>query len=247
LDWKHYADISNAIIDTAEYSNHNYQLIFDQLDELGCEHIQLRFFDSCSFESLLAILPLLDGTGILSIDLLTKYNPQIANHDYRRLLYLFPRITQWLVHSAPQNETLDHSDPCFEMVPLICTTQILNSESHCGAIHPGYFTINIETFTEAHQSNSCLNKKISIDKYGDIKNCPSMKKSYGKVGKVRLDEIIRNSTLKENWAIHKDQVSVCQDCEFRYICTDCRAYTEKEDVLGKPLKCNYNPYEGNGN
>ncbi len=31
--------------------------------------------------------------------------------------------------------------------------------------------------------------------------------------------------------------------EFRYICTDCRAYTENpEDIYSKPLKCGYNSY-----
>ncbi len=33
--------------------------------------------------------------------------------------------------------------------------------------------------------------------------------------------------------------------EFRYICTDYRAYVEDpEDILSKPLKCGYNPYTG---
>lgn len=37
--------------------------------------------------------------------------------------------------------------------------------------------------------------------------------------------------------------TVCQDCEFRHICTDCRAcLDEPEDIYSKPLKCGYNPY-----
>ena len=39
------------------------------------------------------------------------------------------------------------------------------------------------------------------------------------------------------------KIHVCKDCEFRYICTDCRAYIEDpNDILSKPLKCGYNPY-----
>ena len=45
--------------------------------------------------------------------------------------------------------------------------------------------------------------------------------------------------------IQKDQIAVCKDCEFRYICTDCRAYKEDpEDDYSKPLKCGYDPYTG---
>ncbi|HLT42986.1 MAG TPA: hypothetical protein VKZ95_09805, partial [Sphingobacteriaceae bacterium] len=40
-------------------------------------------------------------------------------------------------------------------------------------------------------------------------------------------------------------VDVCKDCEFRYICQDCRAYLKNsDDLYSKPLKCTYNPYEG---
>jgi len=35
-----------------------------------------------------------------------------------------------------------------------------------------------------------------------------------------------------------------KDCEFRYICTDCRVFIQEDtDILSKPLKCKYNPYE----
>ncbi|MDR2057516.1 MAG: hypothetical protein LBP83_04405, partial [Dysgonamonadaceae bacterium] len=35
----------------------------------------------------------------------------------------------------------------------------------------------------------------------------------------------------------------CKDCEFRYICTDCRAYLQdSNDIYSQPAKCNYNPY-----
>ena len=34
-----------------------------------------------------------------------------------------------------------------------------------------------------------------------------------------------------------------KDCEFRYICTDCRVFIQEDaNILSKPLKCNYNPY-----
>ena len=49
--------------------------------------------------------------------------------------------------------------------------------------------------------------------------------------------------FKKYWNITKDEISTCKDCEFRYICTDCRSYTESpEDYYSKPLKCGYSPY-----
>ena len=90
--------------------------------------------------------------------------------------------------------------------------------------------------------NSCLNRKISIDVDGAIKNCPSMSQNFGNIENTTLKESLKHSDFKNNWNITKDQVSVCKDCEFRYICTDCRAYVEKpENNYSKPLKCGYDP------
>jgi len=48
---------------------------------------------------------------------------------------------------------------------------------------------------------------------------------------------------KKYWNITKDQIDICKDCEFRHICTDCRAYIEDpKNIYSKPLKCGYNPY-----
>jgi len=103
--------------------------------------------------------------------------------------------------------------------------------------------MNIESFTEAQHHNTCLNRKISIDSEGNIKNCPSMKESYGNIRDTTLQEALEKPGFKKYWNINKDQVEVCKDCEFRYICTDCRAYLEApENIYSKPLKCGYNPY-----
>src|SRR5690606_41800509 len=93
--------------------------------------------------------------------------------------------------------------------------------------------------------NSCLNRKISIDAEGNIKNCPSMSESFGNVQDTSLLEAIEKPGFKKYWNITKDKIHVCKDCEFRYICTDCRAYiNDPADILSKPLKCGYNPYTG---
>ena len=87
--------------------------------------------------------------------------------------------------------------------------------------------------------------KVSVDQNGNIKNCPSMKETFGNIKDTTLSEAIEKPGFKKYWDINKDKIHVCKDCEFRYICTDCRAYVEDpEDILSKPLKCGYNPYTG---
>ncbi len=120
----------------------------------------------------------------------------------------------------------------------------------CGKVDLKYFNTNIQKVVEAMNYNSCLHKKISIDKYGNIKNCPAMPQSYGNIKELSLEEALNHTEFKKYWNLTKDNIEVCRDCEFRYICTDCRAYTEQShsnsDGLdtSKPLKCGYDPYTG---
>jgi SPASM domain peptide maturase of grasp-with-spasm system len=96
---------------------------------------------------------------------------------------------------------------------------------------------------ESLKYNSCLNNKISIDTFGNIKNCPSMKENFGNINDLTLTDAFNNNQFKKYWNIKKDDIAVCKDCEFRHICTDCRAFLETpEDIYSKPLKCGYNPY-----
>jgi hypothetical protein len=54
-----------------------------------------------------------------------------------------------------------------------------------------------------------------------------------------------DNRFRSAWHIKKDMIKKCRDCEFRYACTDCRAYLEDpQDILSKPLKCGYDPYTG---
>ena len=72
-----------------------------------------------------------------------------------------------------------------------------------------------------------------------------MSQSFGNIKDTTLAEALEKPDFKKYWNINKDKIHVCKDCEFRYICTDCRAYVEDpEDILSKPLKCGYNPYTG---
>lgn len=122
--------------------------------------------------------------------------------------------------------------------------------SSCGKVDLKYFNTNISKVSEAIHHNSCLHKKIGIDVHGNIRNCPLMPESYGNINDISLEEALSKPGFRKYWNITKDQINVCKDCEFRYICTDCRAYTERNHKdsegldISKPLKCGYDPYTG---
>jgi SPASM domain peptide maturase of grasp-with-spasm system len=70
-----------------------------------------------------------------------------------------------------------------------------------------------------------------------------MKESYGNIKDTSLATAISSSGFKQYWSVTKNQVTKCKDCEFRHVCTDCRAYLENpDDPCAAPLKCGYDPY-----
>lgn len=243
--WDTPSEITNAIIDIGESDSHlHYDSIFEQLEKLGCRHIQIRSYFDRTYKYFEVILGKLKSKRIFSIDLIIKYNTFNSNDYLLNLCKKFPRIFVLIIHSSPKEKNTI-SLYTRRMGNLTHISEMINSEKNCGIISPNYFTINVKTFTESQHHNSCLNRKISIDKNGEIRNCPSMKGSYGNIKNTTLKEALSHPDFKKYWNINKDKIHICKDCEFRYICTDCRAYLEDpDDIYSKPLKCGYNPYTG---
>jgi SPASM domain peptide maturase of grasp-with-spasm system len=119
----------------------------------------------------------------------------------------------------------------------------VTSATHCGYVHPAYFVTSLPLFTESQRHNSCLNRKLSVDEHGQVRNCPAMPRSFGPARAVRLADVVRLAEFREPWALSKDQVEVCRDCEFRHVCTDCRALlADPANPRSKPARCGYDPY-----
>ncbi len=185
------------------------------------------------------ILKMFDGTTIRDVRILIKYTDDVDEQVTENFIYAFKRLSSIIVHSAPLNKTIETKGGS-----IFFTTEVISDEGCCCVVSPSYFTVNTRMYVEAKNFNSCLNRKISIDVNGNIKNCPSLKLSYGNIESIGLTEVVRNNEFTKLWGITKDQVDICKFCEFRYICIDCRAYLqEPANLLSKPQKCKYDPFE----
>ncbi|HET7818204.1 MAG TPA: grasp-with-spasm system SPASM domain peptide maturase [Bacteroidia bacterium] len=228
--------ITNSIIDFDTNSRYNVSTIFNQLEQLGANAVQIRFFVKVNSMLLKKILMHTDKSRFRAIELVLPYQ---KNHNIENIIKAHPRISLIIRYNADENQHIEYSKSC----NIILTKQHINNVRSCGKISSNYFSNNISSFTEALNHNSCLNRKISIDANGEIKNCPSMQESYGNIKDTTLEQALNKKGFKKYWNLTKDKINVCKDCEFRYICTDCRAYVEDpNDIYSKPLKCGYDPY-----
>lgn len=113
------------------------------------------------------------------------------------------------------------------------------------------FKAEKHTLSRYLSGHSCLLGKITITDNGDVLPC-IFSRNFG-VGNVKtnlLEDVITGQKLEAVWRNTKDQVLVCRDCEYRYVCFDCRPLSEGVNqgngkYLSAPYpRCTYNPYTG---
>jgi SPASM domain peptide maturase of grasp-with-spasm system len=236
--------ISNLIIEDI-YDLKTIENIKYQSENIGCEYIEFTYYDNIDNEKLMLILNLFECSSIRHIGLIIKYDKLKTNSFLKELTSTKLRLDKIILHTSDEDKLLNFED--FNLTNIFYRKESILNFKKCGNFNQNMFTINLKFLTESLNHNSCLNKKLSIDKEGNIKNCPSMPQSFGNIKDTTFEEALNHPDFKKYWNVTKDMIAVCKDCEFRHICTDCRAYTERthfeENIdLSKPLKCGYNPY-----
>ena len=239
LMWDAPAAITNAIIDI-DNENYHYQYhknVLIELSSFNCYCIEFRSYSLIDIDILRHLLSVTQDSRIKEIRFVLVYDKKLDALFRDELIYQHKRIESITFHQSVKNDTQLLKD-----VHINYVTDAFDIKS-CGEVCPGSFSINIEHFSEAVHFNSCLNRKISVDAMGYIKNCPSQEENFGHISKNTLQEALNNNRFQDLWKVKKDDIKICKDCEYRYICTDCRIFKQTEnDNYAKPLKCSYDPY-----
>lgn len=233
MDWDYPGHIMTSIIVVAKKLSDYWDSIVEQLDWLLChslsliinlwdKHLLNVIFEKLTYSSIESV--------ILNIDLDDR--EQLNMEELYAIMQANRQIVKVIVWGSDSDEQSSKDSSI--------VFRVGHYSNNCCELN---FVNNLPFFTEAQHHNTCLNRKICIDENGDIKNCPAMKKSYGNIRDTTLKEAIEKPGFKDCWTICKDQIDVCKDCEFRYMCTDCRAFIkDPANPYSQPAKCTYNPY-----
>jgi len=240
--WDFPSIISNAIIDINQFNKYDIKKVITELVALRCKTLQIRCFKNVTIEYLDEICKLTDENIVNRIELIFK----MKSIDESKLFDLsnkHNKISSIIVYNCDENKIIQTAHNSLNSCNIFLIKQKISDCTSCGFNGPYYFNLDFNTYTESLKFNSCLNRKIAIDIDGFIRNCPSSSMDFGHVNTTSLIDAISLKGFKKVWRITKDKIEVCKECEFRYFCIDCRAYTIKNGYYGKPLKCKYNPYD----
>jgi SPASM domain peptide maturase of grasp-with-spasm system len=212
---------------------------------LGSQAIQVRWFCPVGPDELHRVLEAMAHGRLRSVELLLPHGPEWTDERLQEVCLKHQRVMAVTVHSAPETR-MERIGGLGTMI--FHRAERVDGHAHCGAVAPEWFVSQMESFTEARAFNSCLNRKLSVDAEGEIRNCPSLPRSFGNAAVTPLAHALAHPEFRALWGITKDQVETCRDCEFRYVCTDCRAWVrDPSDPRSKPAKCTYDPYQARWN
>ncbi|NHB70275.1 grasp-with-spasm system SPASM domain peptide maturase [Perlabentimonas gracilis] len=233
-NWYSPFSITNCIVDWSIDSKYDIIKALEQLDKIGCKTLQLRFYPNIEENQVVKALKCIVGMNIRGVELVVPFSEELIKFITRE----FESIVSIICYSADST-----SVKAYNNCQVILTKEMFLGVEQCGVVSPSYFICNNDFFFESNNHNSCLNRKISIDTHGNIKNCPSCSQSFGNINDTTLEQAFKHPDFKKHWNITKDQIDVCKDCEFRHMCTDCRVFIkDPENIYSQPAKCTYNPY-----
>ena len=231
--------LQDGIIDLSKDGDYPLLPVIRQFELTGCKRVQIRDFDGHRLGELRTTLAAMHRSIVCNVHLFLR-----ASTDSILLAAEFAahaHITIIVYHGCDQEEL--KAITALALPRVHGFAKCIADEGCCGRIVPDTFTINHQFMSASGLANTCLDRKLSIDRFGNVKNCPSLNRSWGHASNLDILAVLEDKEFRSVWSISKAQISICQVCEFRDICSDCRAYVSvPSDLYSKPAKCAYDPY-----
>lgn len=221
------SNISNAIIDIGERDLPLLKISME-LSDLVCESVFLRFMNRVPFDYIIACSKNFISQSMSSIELGIQYEADIDDRIYD-LMSQIPICSRIVVVNSPFTKT----EVSFIGIPIRYTQNGYSCIDDLNTDYSVFSNANLDFYLESLKYNNCLNKKVAIDQYGNIKNCPELTKTFGNISTSVLSEVVESHEFRKLWYMTKDNVKKCCDCELRYACQYC---------IFAAKMCSYNVY-----
>ena len=163
----------------------------------------------------------------LSVDLLISFITEIKD-NISKIHYYGSQGFEPKIHGVTVERMEKNFQACIEISMV---------DENFSKVEEAFYRFNM-------QYNSCWGKRIAVTRDGKIRPCIYSEMVLGDIQKEKPLEILK--IARKLRKITKDRVKICQDCELRYVCFDCREIAGRKggDLFSPNPNCNYNPYKG---
>jgi len=228
--------ITNSILEISERSNYNLEEILWELEGLGVISVEIRIAQSVSILEIKNCLSKFNESTIKAFNIIIHCELQENILLIYDLLIEINRINKIFIYSSQCKRSFDlnHSNRIVFINEGLSERKIENKVS---------FVCNLLAFCEAQNNNLALNKKVCIDKNGNIKNYLSHKQVFGNIQKDRLLQVISKDSFRVIWQISNDRIEKCKDCQYRFMCFSCSEINfEDNNKIYRTQQCSFNPF-----
>ena len=229
-------NLHTAIICIDKESNYNLKKLVNVLIKEGCKSVQFRVFSVVDYHYFLNCLRLFTGSRVKVVEVIFDYHYQIEeflaefeNLDPRYFIYILAS------EKTPKDINRRISKKIDFRIGKLDEAQeeVVSSE---------YFIVNTMFYIESLKHNTGLNRKVSVDIEGNVKNHISHSHSFGNLNSTSLYDILSLASFKEKWVISNDDIYKCKDCQYRYMCINNSDLHIIDGEYHRLATCGFNPY-----
>jgi len=216
FEWKTSSLITNAVVDIDHLQK---EFVFKFLENLNCKHIALNFSFGMNFKKLKFF-----------------YETNLSKLTFNSISFFFP------IGSVSEKDFSNY----ISIANNIHIVDFLPKRDKSDVFVP-QFVLGINSFSESLEHNLYFNRKIRVSSNNGVFNGLEGDINYNKSNSLNSEDdlikIINESEISKLWNVKKDDIDVCKDCEFRYMCIDNRILENRYVNSYYSLKeCSYNPY-----
>lgn len=212
----------------------NYKTLIKKLNDTNCKDIQIIFLCKIKLQALKRILSFFNLSIIKNIQLVFS-EECITKKEAILLAKLYKRILAMLFYNCGSSKIIQNNQ-----CKYIYSAEPLNVFNKTSKITTSSFGINIKLFSESLSFNTYYNKKLIINKDGDIVRSLYENRTFGKINRVNLNKLIESKVYRRYWEVKKDLIEDCRNCELRHCCIDDRKLIKTKNHQWKALvPCNY--------
>lgn len=218
-------------------------ILIKTINDLNIPNIKIVWHQKQSIGYLRRVLSLLESTPLKNIEFVIP-NKNYSNKSLFKLFELNKKLVSLIICSC--NTSLRLNLNLNRYHNLIRTNKNIKEVINSKINNESYFRNNLMLYVESKSFNTYANRKLVVNRMGQLKNVPEQTTHFGNIKKIQINHlkrIIKSANFRYLWSAKKDKCNVCKDCEFRYMCVDNRLpIKSKNGTWNFSEECNYNPY-----
>jgi hypothetical protein len=199
--------ISHCVI---EFSNqYNYQKIIVLINKLLIKYLEIRVLGEIS-DDFLDFLSSLDRTTLRSIQLIINISENIKIQKYIKEKEAH-KIISIIYYQSSSNKIV-----CKYNRNIIYTSDSMDVIKNKNNDYLKNIVLSLQYFLEAKTKNPYYNKRLCINKEGDIMNCLKNNEKFGNINHDNVEEIVRSEQFQKLWNVTHDAIIDVRDNPLRY-------------------------------